>query len=350
MGFTTNSAIYAAEIETTFNEAFNTGSVYDAASVLEITSDTNVKPEISSIERKAVTNSYIAMSKIAGKESGAGTLAFELIPRKSDADLMGASVLEVCMGEREAPTATSGALIGQDSTGAAAKSISAYKYDNATNTNTPDAFLYTLGKPCGTTKSMSLLQVFGCTGSQQAVGYTGIVPNSVTFNFPVADVATVSFDVGASGFEVNVTVPAGVNGVNNLTETPYVGKNAVFTVDNVTYEAKDLSFTIENTVSDREALTSQGITSKEITKKLVKGSLTVTFQDYTELTKFKNNTAAQVYLEMTSGTAKFAIWIPKAVYSGVSIDDDNGILVNKIEFEAELDTNGEAIYIAHTKA
>jgi hypothetical protein len=47
-----------------------------------------------------------------------------------------------------------------------------------------------------------------------------------------------------------------------------------------------------------------------------------------------------------TGGKKFAIYIPKSKYSSVAIDDDDGILVNNIEFMASLDDNGEAIYVA----
>ena len=81
---------------------------------------------------------------------------------------------------------------------------------------------------------------------------------------------------------------------------------------------------------------------------MVKGSLSVTFENYNELAKFKNNTDASIYLEMVSGTHKFAIYFPRARYTGVSIEDADGILENKIEFEAYEDALlGEAVYVAH---
>ncbi len=50
---------------------------------------------------------------------------------------------------------------------------------------------------------------------------------------------------------------------------------------------------------------------------------------------------------MTSGAHKFAIYLPKVRYTSVGIEDDDGILVNKIEFEAYENIDGEAIYVAH---
>ena len=86
---------------------------------------------------------------------------------------------------------------------------------------------------------------------------------------------------------------------------------------------------------------------------MVKGSLTVTFENYDELNKFKNSTDAEVYLEMASTDGvdnyRFAIYLPRVRYTSVSIEDDDGVLANKIEFEGYEDANGEALFIAHEK-
>ncbi len=336
--YRSKGAVYAVILETTFNS----GGTFSDTDVIEVTSDTNLKPEVDSIERKAVCSSFVAQPKIAGKESGSGTLAVELIPDASG-DLHGAPVLQVAMGIREVPGNGTGAFIGYSDAG----TTPANKIYEAQSGETGEAFLYKLNKPCGTQESLAIKQMLGCdTADSQTLLFTGVVPNSVTFDFPVADIATISFDIGAAGF----STASGETLLNGLCldTNPFVGKNAVFTVDGHSYEAKDLQFSIENTVSDREAITSSGITEKAITAKLVKGSLTINFQDWSELDKFKNNQDAEIYLEMSSGTHKFAIYIPRARYTSVGIEDDDGILVNKIEFEATEDsTLGEAILVAH---
>ena len=251
------------------------------------------------------------------------------------------------MGIVEEPGLDAGAFIGYSDDGTTPASM-IYEADptGLAVGETGTATLYKLNKPCGDQDSLGIMQYLGCdAGDSQLIEYTGIVPNSVTFDFPVADIATISFDVGASGFSTSSGV-AILNSVY-LAANPYVGKNAAFEVGGVVYEAKDLSFTVENTVSDREAITSSGITDKIITAKVVKGSITVTFENYDELDTFKNSADATCYLEMTSGAHKFAIWLPRIRYTSVGIEDDDGILVNKIEFEAYEDAGGEAILIAH---
>lgn len=338
--YRTNSAVYAIIKEGTFNG----GGTFTNTDVVEVTSDTSMKPEGDSIERKAIKNSFLSQPKMAGKIYGSGSVGVELIPLGgASKDLNGADILEVALGLREEAALGTGAFIGYSNAGTTpAKMI----YEAKTG-ETGTAVLYKLSKPCGTQPSLAIKQFLGCdAGDSQSITYTGIVPTSVKFDFPTADLATITFDVGASGY-VTAAGEAILSGTA-IVENPYVGKNAVFTVDGTSYEATNLSFTIENTVTDREAITSDGITSKAVTKKVVKGSLGVTFENYSELNKFKNNTDAAVYLEMVSGTHKFAIYFPRARYTSVAIEDADGILENKIEFEAYEDaTTGEAVYIAH---
>lgn len=338
--YRSNSAVYAVIKEGTFNA----GGTFTDTDVVEATSDTSMKPEGDSIERKAIKNSFLSQPKMAGKIYGSGTFGVELIPvGGASIDLNGADLLEVALGVRADAGLDAGAFIGYSDAG----TTPANMIFPAGSGDTGTAVLYTLSKPCGSQPSLAIKQMLGCdAGDSQSITFTGIVPTSVKFDFPVADVATVSFDVGASGYATTSgeTILSGTA----ISENPYVGKNATFTVDDTAYEAKDLSFTVENTVTDREAITSSGISSKAVTKKVIKGSLSVTFENYDELNKFKNNTDAAVYLEMDSGTHKFAIYFPRARYTSVAIEDADGILENKIEFEAYEDaTSGEAIYVAH---
>jgi hypothetical protein len=338
--YRSNSAVYAILKES----SFNSGGTFTNSEVVEVTNDTALRPEGDSIERKAIKNSFIGAPKLAGKIYGSGTLGVELIPLgNSSDDLNGSALLEVALGVREDAGLGTGAFIGFSDDGV----TPAYEIYEAQSGETGTAVLYKLAKPCGDQPSLAVKQMLGCDASDsQTITYTGIVPGSVTFDFPVADLATISFDMGAAGYTTasGETILVGTA----ITENPYVGKNATFTVDGVSYEAKDLSFTIENTVSDREAITTEGISDKAVTAKVVSGSMSVTFEDYTELNKFKNNTDGAVYLEMTSGTHKFAIYFPRVRYTSVSIEDADGILENKIEFEAYEDaTIGEAILVAH---
>ena len=58
MSYRSTSAVYAVIKETTFNG----GGTFVDADVVEVTSDTALKPEIDAIERKAVSNSFLKSS------------------------------------------------------------------------------------------------------------------------------------------------------------------------------------------------------------------------------------------------------------------------------------------------
>ena len=409
--YRTTGAVYAVIKEA----SFNVGGTFTDSDVVSVTSDTSLKPEVDSIERKATTASFIGLPALAGKEHGSGTFGVELIPDSAvaPADVVGSTILEVALGIKSIPGAGTGAIIGKTVTGidftfAAADSSVAWTstdlsymitgdkvnisgstsndgnytvasvdtanskiifnetvvdeasgatvtiidksypmIEDCTRTgSTGDAFLYKLNKACGSQDSLAIKMILGCTASDsQSLIFKGIVPNSSKFTFPVADVATVTFDVGASSFQTK----AGEDVLTStaLTTNPYVGKNAAFKVDGVVYEAKDVEYTITNTVSDRESLTGSGIDSKAVTKKEIKGTLSVTFQNWDELNKFKGNTNASIYLETDSGDSLFATYLPLVRYSAVDVADDSGILLNKIEFTAYEDAYGEALYIAH---
>jgi len=337
--YRSKTAVYAVILESTFNG----GGVFTDSDVVEVTSDTSLKPEVDSIERKGVCASFVPKAKVAGKEFGSGSLGVELIPDPTGAGLTGGKILRVALGIEEAPGTDSGAFIGYSDAGV----TPANKIYEAQTGETGTAYLYKLNKPCGTQESLAVKEMLGCdTSDSQSLVFTGVIPNNVQIDLPVADVCTVTFDVGASAFQTSSGETPLVSTCS--AEIPYVGKNAKFTVSDVTYEAKDVSISIENTVSDREAITSSGITDKVITGKVVKGSLKITFENWDELNRLKNNTEAQLYIELKASGNTFAIYIPYAVWSSVGVEDDDGVLVNAIEFEAAVDPiTDEAILIAH---
>jgi hypothetical protein len=329
MAYKSIGILYAIIKEATFNQ----GGTFTDSDTVAVTSDTNLKPEVDTIERKAKSNSFVKLPALAGKEKGSGTLGMELV-RKSDGTIAGDVVLEVALGIKEPAGDGTGAIIDSDN----------HKITEVDSGTTGTATLYKLNKPCGTQDSIAVKEMLGCeTADSQSLTLKGIVPNSVDFDFATADIATISFDLGASSFDT-------ASGETLLASPeildPIVGKNAVFTVDGTTYTAKNLKYTVSNTVSDREAITSSGIDSKEVTAKEIKGSFTIDFEGWAELNKFKDNADAEIYLELETGGKKFAVYIPKAKYSSVGIDDDDGVLVNNIEFMAGLDDNNEAIYVA----
>jgi hypothetical protein len=56
-------------------------------------------------------------------------------------------------------------------------------------------------------------------------------------------------------------------------------------------------------------------------------------------------------MNSTDGTEdyKFGLYLPRVRYTSVNVEDDDGVLANKIEFEGYADASGEALLIAHEK-
>ena len=424
---------------------FNQGAEFTDDNLVEVTEDSSLKPEISTIQRKVINCTYLNKPALSGKESGSGTLGFELIPKGNGSlDLSGSDALEVCLGNREDAGSGTGAIIRANGypkfnatvtadsnntgdgtlddvtytwennevtetwtvectddsnagaevwsvtgsvTGQTADATTGVEYDNSyikfiinegstdfkkgdkftidvtsnmayaiyevQDGETGEAVLYKLGQPCGVDNSLAAKVVYGCdTSDSRAMIMKGIIPESVEIKIPTADIATMNFNIQASSFETeeNIDVPA-----CSITDAavPYVGKNAKFMVDDKLKEAKDVSLTISNTIADIEAITSQGISGKTITKKEIKGSFTITFENWDELNKFKNNGFGKLYIELKTHDTDdnlhvFAVYLPRIGYTAVNVENDNGMLVNKIEFQGYIDPDlMEAIYIAH---
>jgi len=335
MALLSKGNIFAIAKEATFN----TAPTFADGDVVEVTGDTSLSPNVDTVQRNVIKNSFLGQPSIATKETGSGTVGVELIPEDSGTDLNGDAVLEAALGIKSGPAADNGAFIGYSDAG----TTTANEVYRAKSGETGTATLYTLSKPADTVVSLAIKQFVGGS-ADDVITYTGVVPNSTTFNFPVADIATVSFDVGASGFATTTgeTLLTGVP----VTGAPFVGKSVTFTVDGVSYCAKDLSFTVSNTITDIECLTGSGIGNKVPTAKEVTGSITLTFEDFAELDKLKNNTDAKIYLEMTSGAKKFAIYLPKVRYTSLSLADADGLIDQQIEFAAFDNADGDAILVA----
>lgn len=338
MALRSKGNIYQVKKESTFNVE----PTFADTDVIEVTADTSLAPNVDKVDRKTICNSFVNLPSLAIKETGSGSVGVELIPESavSGEPIKGDVIIETALGIKSPAGSDTGCFIGYSDAGSTVADMIYEAKSGDTGTGT----LYKLSRPSTPALSLSIRHFVGGSGDD-VITYTGIVPNSVVFNFPVADIATVSIDLGASGFNTStgVAVPTFTCGI----QTPYVGKNAVFKVAGTTYEAKDVSITISNTVKDVEALTGSGISEKIVTEKVITGSLTITFENFDELTKLKNNTDAEIYLQIASGSRKFAIYLPKVRYSSVGISDSDGLIEQTIEFGAFNNTDGEAILVGH---
>lgn len=341
MAIRSKSKLVAAKIEA----VFNTGEVLADADALEVAMSTSISATLDTIDRDVIRDSLIGLAPIPVRENVSGNVDFELIPSGTDNDLNGDAFWEAAMGLKSV-AATAGAGTGgfigfsDDGTTSANMIYLADAGDTADSTAT----VYTLSGTTDATKSLTIKEFMG---ADKSLLTTGNVIESLSIDLPTAGVCTAKFNFGGCGFETN-NADTKLNG-SCVNEVPFVGKSATFTVNDVDYDATDVSVSINNDVYNVETLATDGYSEKVITGKTVTGSFKILFEDFSELTAFQNSTAGALYIQIAQGTDKFAIYIPAMLRTGVSTQDDSGIVSQTIEFQVVEECGGaatEAIIVA----
>ncbi len=324
MAIKSKSKVLAAKIE----GVFNVEEVLTDAESLEVKSNSSLEVSLETKDRDVIRNSLLKLAPIPIREEASGTIAVELMASGTDDNLIGDVLLEAGLGVKSvAGTAGggTGAFIGfsDDGTTVANEIFMATVSDTADST----AVAYTLAGTDATTKSLTIKEFIGI---DKSVVTTGNVVESIKFNLPTADIATLDFSVGGCGFETSNSDtklnPLCVDGI------PYLGKSATYVFDGTSLDATDVSIDITNEVYNVEAVTADGYSAKIITGQEVKGSFKVLFEDYALLTKFQNNVDGSLYIMLTSGTSKFAVYVPKLKLTSFSKSDDSGVISQSVEF------------------
>jgi len=319
---TSKSKVMAAKLESTFNVA----PVLANVDTFEIKSSSSITATLDTVERDVIRNSMLGLAPIPVRENASGNMDFELIPLGGSTDaLLGDVFWEAGMGLKKASgVAGSGAFIGFSDAGVTA----ADEIYLAAVAETGTATAYILGGVTDPTKSITVKEF---VGTNKSMTTTGNVVESITLNLPTADVANVSFSLSGCGFLANEAdtklVPSCVNTL------PYLGKSAVFKFDGSTVNATDVSVTISNEIYSEESLASDGYSSKVITGKTVTGSFTVLFEDYSLLTKFQNSQDGELYIQLTQGTSKFAVYMPMLRLTSFAKSDSNGVQSVSVDFQ-----------------
>jgi len=318
---TQKSTVMAAKLETTFGVA----AVLANADCLEVKSSSKLDTTLDTVERDVIRNSMLSLPPIPVRKTTSGNLDFELLPEGATSDdLLGDALWEAGMGLKEAGGIGAGAFIGYSDAGITPAS-EIYIADVA-DTGTATAYLF--GTTTTPTKSLTIKEFIGVDKSMTT---TGNVVESIKISLPTADVCSVSFSVSGISFTSNNTDTKLVPTCSNV--LPYLGKSAVFKFDGVTVNATDVSIDITNEVYNEEALVSDGYVSKVITGKKVSGSFTVLFENYDMLTKFQNSVDGSLYVELTQGSNKFAVYIPKLRLTSFSKSVNNGVWSQSVDFD-----------------
>lgn len=334
---TAKSTVIAAKIESTFNVA----EVLTNADCLEVKSSSTLDTTLSTVERDVIRNSMLSLPPIPVRKETSGNLDFELVSESAlSDDLLGDVLWEAGMGVKEAGGLGTGGFIGYSNAGTTPADM--IYLAGATETGT--ATVYLLGGTSTPTKSLTVKEF---VGTNKSMTTTGNVVESITINLPTADIATVSFSLSGCGFTANDADTKLVPTCSNV--VPYLGKSAVFKFDNNSISATDISLNIANEIFSQESLASDGYTSKTITGKTVTGSFTVMFEDYSMLTKFQNSTDGSLYIQLTQGSNKFAVYIPKLRLISFSKATSDGIYTQSVDFQVLQDCTAgvEPIVIAN---
>ncbi len=326
------SKVIAAKLEA----VFNTAETLTSADTLEIKESSNVTTTLATVSRKVIRDSLLTTPVIPIRENTSSTIDVELLPSGVADDILGDALLEAGMGKKSpAGLAGSGtgAFIGFSDDGATPADI--IYMAQAGDTNDSTAVAYILNKPSGITKSLTIKEFLGTSKSVETIGN---VVSSIKISLPTADVASMVFSVEGCGFATNES-DTKLTPVCS-TNLPYLGKSATFKFDGVTVAATDVSIDITNTIFNEESLIVDGYSSKSITSQEIKGSFTALFEDYSMLTKFKNNVDGSLYVSLSQGANTFAIYIQKLKLTSFSKSDNSGVMSQTVEFQVPYDCSG----------
>ena len=318
---------------------FNTAPTFTASDVVE-TISTSVVPKVDMVDRKVITQSLVKQAGLPVRYTTAGAIQVEINVEDSGTDLVGDVLYEAGFGRKESPGAGTGGLIGLEADGTTTANKVSRPQDS---TVTGDATLYSIQRVTDDRISVSLKK-FVDSGDVVLLS-TGTVVEKVTMNFAVADIATAQFDV--SGAEYQTLTGQTLPTYNAVTNIPFVGKSGKFTYDGNVIAVTGLSFEITNTVTNVEDINHAGYVDKQIVEREITGSMTLLMEDYSWIDKLKNQTVGEVYLELTSGSHKIGVYLPRVKVQDVSENDNANMLVElAVNFQAEEDVNGDTILLA----
>jgi hypothetical protein len=329
----------------------------------------DIGTDIAMIERNVTRNSMVALEPILGQESSSGSISLELSSTaagmlngsKLFANGVGKMIPQAAATTTTASSTTSqvnvtsatGLVIGQvlkvevttgvfeftQITGIAALAITV----DPILSSAPVAakavqglLTYTLPKPNDNVPSLAVRENLKPTsGSPIDYTYLGVMASDVALDYPVGGIATAQFTLAGAGFTINAsgtnpTLPCAI-------ATPIVGKNGAITIMGTAYEAQDLKIGIATTMTDINAITTDGITNKLGTAKAVTGSFKAPYTGATDMNTFKAGTKGTLRLLLKDGGKTspviHGVIAPSVKFTQVKASDDAGVLYNNIDFQ-----------------
>lgn len=325
--------------------------------------DPSMEGNIAEIERAVTKNSLVKAETLPGKETSSGTLAVEVTSTVTG-ELNGDVLYESAMGVRIAPTVLEtlspasagvssitvfdGAVyeIGQ---GLKIKAGTATEYVTVTGitgdvlsiapnivggsvTEVTGLLSYRIAIPSTPATSFNVEEYL--TGDATAIKYKylGVIANSMSIEFPLADIVKASFSVGGAGFSAS-TSTASAKVCMDL--KPHIAKNIQFIYGATVYDINELTVNVENEVYDSETLTSSGINKKLVTgKSMVGGSFVVDYDGLDLFNKYKSRTSGSlIFSTTTTEGKKFGGYAPKVALKNVQKTKDSSVYKDNVDLQ-----------------
>ena len=323
--------------------------------------------DVEQIEREVLRNSLVKLAGIAGQETSSGNITVELSGDHPVSEVNGRALFKNGVGiEMPETTATTvaSAVDGNNITltdatgvmqGAMLKVVDAIVQVVSVTGNdvvvTPaltavpaggetaeGLHSFILPRPDDEVLSLLIREHLKPTaGDNIDYDYHGCMVDTVALDFPVGGIATADFSISGAGS--GTTTPAADVVLSCETLTPVVGKNATVTVLGVPYTAQDLSVDISTTNTDILSITTDGITNKVGTEKVVTGTFKTEYTGTVNFDALVNSVRGEFHLQLRDGNAGtpviVGVYIPQMKFVGVVRTDDAGILYDEVSFEAE---------------
>lgn len=361
MAFLNKATQWGIKKETTYGQAVTLTYPNDVVELI----DPSMDGSIDEIERGIVKNSLVKAESLLGKETSSGTLAVEVTSTVTG-KLNGDVLYESAMGVRIAPVPTLTLALPSASTstitvdagqgsdyqvGQGLKVVTAGGTEYVTVTGimgdvlsiAPDLvggvvsavtglLSYRLATPSTPTVSFNVEEYLASDASYIKYKYLGVVANSMSLEFPLADILKASFSVGGAGFSATTTT---ASDSICFDYKPHIAKNIQFLYGGDVYDINELTINVENEIYDSETLTSQGINKKFVTgKNTVGGKFVVDYDGLDLFNKYKTRTFGElVFSTSTSEGKKFGGYAPKVALKNVSKSVDSSIYKDNADIQ-----------------
>lgn len=362
MAYLNKATLWGIKKETSYGNAETLAYPADVAELI----DPSMDGSIDEIERTVVKNSLVKAESLLGKETSSGTLALEVTSTDGAGKLNGDVLYESAMGVRIAPVAKLVLTVASAGTstitvntgkgsdykvgqGLKIKAGTTTGYVTITGilgdvlsvspnivggsvTEVTGLLSYRLSVPSTPTVSFNVEEYLASDASYIKYKYLGVVANSMSLEFPLADILKASFSVGGAGFSASTTT---ANNAVCFDLKPHIAKNIQFLYGGSTYDINELTINVENEIYDSETLTRGGINKKFITgKNTVGGSFVVDYDGLDLFNKYKSRTyGSLIFSTSTNDGKKFGGYAPRVALKNVSKSVDSSIYKDNAELQ-----------------